>query len=584
MTQQHGVQVYPDQSARFSLWAPSARHVMLLMEGRSDVEMLAQGEGWFSTVVADTIGCNYRFRIDHDLEVPDPASRWQPEGAAGPSRVENPYAYDWQSSNWPGRPWHETVLYEVHPGILGGYEGLGLHLPRLAEMGVTAIELMPLSEVPGQRNWGYDGVLPFAPQSTYGSPEQLRQLIDQAHALNLMVFVDVVYNHFGPEGNYLGVYAKDFFRTDIATPWGPAIDFRRQPVRDYFCENALMWLRDYRVDGLRLDAVHAISEPGFLVEFARRVRSALPPQRHVHLILENEHNNAALLAQGFDAQWNDDGHNTLHALLTGENESYYADFAADTTHKLARSLQDGFVFQGEANRHGVTRGEPSSHLPPTAFVLFLQNHDQVGNRALGERLVHLTDPRALKAATGLMLLGPMIPLLFMGEEWGSKQPFLFFTDYNDELAQAVREGRRGEFSEFSAFADPGTRSTIPDPNALATFKTSQPSLTDLQHPEHQAWLDFYSQLLQLRHQWIIPRLAGSRAAAARVLAEKSVTASWIMGDNSRLQLDINLSEVAVPLPPRAPDAQIFFSYGSNATEANSLLAPFSLIASLEPAK
>lgn len=545
--------------------------------------MAAEPDGWFSAVAAQAVGCEYRLRIDRQFEVPDPASRWQPEGATGPSCVVNPHTYHWKTSQWLGRPWHETVLYEIHPGTLGGYAGIQAHLTRLAEMGITAIELMPLGEVPGHRNWGYDGVLPFAPQSSYGTPDQLRQLIDQAHALDLMVFVDVVYNHFGPEGNYLGTYAEDFFRTDIATPWGPAIDFRRQPVRDYFCENALMWLQDYRVDGLRLDAVHAISEPGFLLELARKVRGALPPERHVHLVLENEHNNVGLLGQGFDAQWNDDGHNTLHALLTGESESYYADFSTDTTRKLARCLQDGFVYQGEANRHGLARGEPSSGLPPTAFVLFLQNHDQVGNRALGERLINLTDERALKAATGLLLLSPMIPLLFMGEEWGCKQPFQFFTDYHDELAQAVREGRRNEFSEFSAFADALARDKIPDPNAPATYAISKPSLTDLEQPEHQAWLGFYRQLLQLRHQWIIPRLPGCRSEAARVLADKAITATWHMGDNSLLRIDLNLSETPVPSLPLGDATQVIFSYGCDDVSVDSLLSPFSLVVSLEPA-
>ncbi|MBQ0744410.1 MAG: malto-oligosyltrehalose trehalohydrolase [Pseudomonas sp.] len=586
MTPQHGAQVQADGSTRFSLWAPNARNVTLVIAGRvmadrPEVVMTAEQDGWFTARVPEAIGCRYRFRIDHRLEVPDPASRWQPEGAAGPSCVIDPHSYSWQVSDWLGRPWHETVLYEVHPGVMGGYSGIQAQLSRLAEMGVTAIELMPLNEVPGQRNWGYDGVLPFAPQSSYGTPEQLRQLIDQAHALGLMVFVDVVYNHFGPEGNYLGEYAADFFRTDIVTPWGPAIDFRRQAVRSFFCENALMWLQDYRVDGLRLDAVHAISEQSFLVELASQVRSVLPPERHVHLVLENEHNNASLLAEGFDAQWNDDGHNTLHALLTGESESYYSDFATDTTHKLARCLQEGFVYQGEPNRHGVARGEPSGELPPTAFVLFLQNHDQVGNRALGERLIHLTEQPALKAATALLLLSPMIPLLFMGEEWGSEQPFQFFTDYHDELAQAVREGRRNEFSEFSAFADAVARNHIPDPNAAETFHASQPNWSDLELPKHREWADYYRRLLQLRHQHIIPHLVGSRSEAAHVLADKAVTASWTLGNQSRLRIDLNLSETSVTTPPFAKAAKVIFAYGEDVAGAANHLPPLSVVVRVE---
>src|SRR5690606_28830905 len=248
----------------------------------------------------------------------------------------------------------------------------------------------------------YDGVFPFAPQASYGTPDELRQLVDSAHALGLMVFMDVVYNHFGPHGNYLGEYASSFFREDLPTPWGQAIDFRVLQVSDFFYENAMMWIIDYRIDGLRLDAVHAIRDADFLKTLAQRVRSAVPDGRRVHLMLENERNQASLLSEGYDAQWNDDGHHALHVLLTGEEESYYSDFAWDTTIKLARCLQEGFVYQGEPSRNGVPRGEPSGHLPPTAFILFLQNHDQIGNRALGERLITLADHRAVKAALGLV--------------------------------------------------------------------------------------------------------------------------------------------------------------------------------------
>lgn len=578
----HGARVQSDGSARFALWAPDAQEVTLVSDQRPALAMSRQTDGWFTAHLSNAVGLRYRYRINDEMEVPDPASRWQPEGAGGPSCVLNPHHYPWQTQDWLGRPWHETVLYEIHAGVLGGYTGVQSHLPRLAKLGITAIELMPLNEVPGQRNWGYDGVLPFAPQSSYGTPEQLCALIDQAHALGLMVFVDVVYNHFGPEGNYLGHYASGFFRSDIQTPWGPAIDFRQQPVRDFFIDNALMWLQDYRVDGLRLDAVHAISERGFLIELAKRVRAGLPPERHVHLVLENEHNAASLLTAGFDAQWNDDGHNTLHVLLTGEQESYYADFATDPTAKLARCLQSGFVYQGEPDRHGVRRGEPSASLPPSAFVLFLQNHDQVGNRAFGERLTLLADPRALKAATALLLLSPMVPLLFMGEEWGSRQPFQFFTDYHEELGHAVREGRRNEFREFSAFTDAEVRERIPDPNAPATFVDSMPSLDEQDLPEHQTWVAFYRQLLGLRHRWIIPRLSGSTALGARILADKAVTAAWRLGEGSVLRLDLNLADT--PAPAEAPNngGQLLFCCGADATELpTGTLPPFSLIASLE---
>ncbi|WP_416146189.1 malto-oligosyltrehalose trehalohydrolase, partial [Pseudomonas aeruginosa] len=405
--------------------------------------------------------------------VPDPASQFQPDGVHGHSQVLDHGAYAWRVDEWRGRPWHEAVIYELHVGLFGSYAEVEHFLPRLVELGVTAVELMPLGEFPGRRNWGYDGVLPFAPASAYGTPEQLKHLIDSAHGMGLMVFVDVIYNHFGPDGNYLAQYAAAFFRDDRQTPWGQAIDFRRGEVREFFYENALMWLLDYRVDGLRFDAVHAIPDSAFLVEMARRLRGAAGPERHLHLVLENDDNRASLLRQGYDAQWNDDGHHALHVLLTGENDGYYQDYP-EPLRCLARCLAEGFVYQGEANRHGRPRGEPSADLAPDAFVLFLQNHDQVGNRAFGERLSVLAEPQALRLAIALQLLAPMIPLLFMGEECAAREPFLYFTDHQGELADAVREGRRKEFGEFGRFGEGATLASLPDPNAVETFERSRP--------------------------------------------------------------------------------------------------------------
>ncbi|TRX73544.1 malto-oligosyltrehalose trehalohydrolase [Pseudomonas mangiferae] len=555
----HGAQWLGEQRTRFSLWAPDAGCVETVIEGQPH-PLQAQPDGWHSAELPARPGSRYRFRIDGQLDVPDPASRAQAGDVHDESVVVNPGAYPWRNIDWKGRPWHECVLYEVHVGLLGGFRGVEAHLPALAHLGITAIELMPLNDFPGERNWGYDGVLPFAPDSAYGTPDELRHLVDRAHDLGLMVFVDVVYNHFGPDGNYLGQYAKGFFRHDIQTPWGDAIDFRQRPVRDFFLQNALMWLQDYRVDGLRLDAVHAISEKDFLVELAAEVRKALVPARHVHLVLENEHNDARLLEAGFDAQWNDDGHNVLHAMLTGEREAYYADFAEDRTAKLARCLGEGFIYQGESTRRGETRGEPSAHLPPTAFVLFLQNHDQTGNRAFGERLIDLADPDALRAATTLLLLSPMIPLLFMGEEWGSRQPFLFFTDHHDELAVAVREGRRNEFREFAAFADETTRARIPDPNAAATFDASRPAFAAYaQDAEHEGWNDFYRQLLALRHGRLVPHLPGSVALGAEVIGDGAISARWRLGNGHTLRIDLNLSDADYALAAPQEHAPLFIS-------------------------
>ncbi|SAK56367.1 malto-oligosyltrehalose trehalohydrolase [Caballeronia temeraria] len=378
---------------RFRFWAPSRDRVQVEVQGAGSTtseltDMQPVGDGWYEAEADVGAGTLYRYRLDEELAVPDPASRFQPQDVHGPSEVVDPHAYRWTHTDWHGRPWEETVLYELHVGAMGGYAGVTARLPELAQLGVTAIELMPLNDFSGTRNWGYDGVLPYAPDSAYGRPEELKQLIDTAHGLGLMVFLDVVYNHFGPDGNYLHAYAKTFFREGVNTPWGPAIDFERPQVRDFFFDNALYWLNEYRFDGLRLDAVHAINYDEWLRELADRVRSSVEAGRHVHLVLENEHNTASLLADHFNAQWSDDAHNTLHALLTGESESYYEAYSDRPIDKLARVLSEGFVYQGDSSplHDGAPRGEPSGHLPPTAFVMFLQNHDQVGNRAMGDRL------------------------------------------------------------------------------------------------------------------------------------------------------------------------------------------------------
>ncbi|PIB59520.1 malto-oligosyltrehalose trehalohydrolase [Pseudomonas sp. 2822-17] len=566
----HGAIMLDAQHTRFALWAPDAFYVSVELEDGKSVAMLPQADGWFEVEIKCAAGTRYRYNIDGEKDVPDPASRAQLADVHGWSLVVDPLAYEWRHSHWAGRPWHEAVIYELHVGALGGYAGVEKHLPRLAELGVTAIELMPLAQFPGERNWGYDGVLPYAPHSSYGTPEQLKHLIDSAHEHGLAVILDVVYNHFGPDGNYLGQYARGFFREDVHTPWGAGIDFERREVRDFFLDNALMWLMEYRFDGLRLDAVHAIDNPGFLQQLAQRVRQQVDTGRHVWLVLENEFNQASLLEHDFDAQWNDDGHNALHVLLTGETDAYYSDFAQDTTAKLARCLSEGFIYQGDTTRHGHRRGEPSAHLPPSAFVLFLQNHDQIGNRAMGERLHQLCTPQALRAATTLLLMSPMIPLMFMGDEVNAQQPFLFFTDHHGELAEAVREGRRSEFADFAAFQDPERRARIPDPNALPTFEQSAPVFADSEHAQ------LYRQLLSLRRRHLVPHLPGSVALGAQVLADGAVTARWRLGDGSLLQIDLNLS--ATPVNHPAPQHVIF----ATPAEQGAQLPPYSARVSLSP--
>jgi maltooligosyltrehalose trehalohydrolase len=478
------------------------------------------------------------------------------------------------------------VIYEVHAGALGGFRGVMEHLPRLAALGVTAIELMPVADCPGVRNWGYDGVLPYAPDTALGTPEELKALVDAAHGHGLMVLLDVVYNHFGPDGAYLHAFAKPFFDEGVHTPWGAAIDFRQPAVAAFFEENALFWLEEYRFDGLRFDAVHAISESAWLDRLAALLRRATEG-RHIHLVLENEHNAARHLrpdpaSAGFDAQWNDDWHNSIHPLLTGESEGYYADFAPEGAQKLARCLAEGFAFQGEETPRGARRGEPSAHLPPTAFVAFLQNHDQIGNRAMGERLPRLSHPDALSAATALLLLGPQIPLLFMGEEWAASAPFLFFTDHHGELADAVREGRRKEFAHFAAFANAESRARIPDPNADSTFTASSPDMREVSRPPHDAMLALHRSLLALRHRDIVPRLPGARAIAAFALGPRAVLGRWRMGDGARLTIATNLDEA--PVAAQATGPLLFEGRPGAAAElAAGTLPPRCTICLLEPA-
>lgn len=557
----------------FRLWAPGAASVELELENEAHV-MRPVGDGFHELERACEPGSRYRYRVGPDLFVPDPASRLQAGDVHDASIVVDTESYSWRHDGWRGRPWTETVLYELHVGLAGGFRGVQAMLPALANLGITAIELMPIADFPGARNWGYDGVLPYAPDGAYGTPDELRALIDEAHGLNVMVFLDVVYNHFGPDGNYLSAYAPDFYREDVKTPWGPAIDFRKPQVRAFFAENALYWLREYRFDGLRLDAVHAISETDWLPEMARFVRQNLDPARYVHLVLENDDNNARLLKQGFDAQWNDDAHHILHSMLTGEIQGYYTSYRDDPTRKLARCLAEGFIYQGEPSpwRNGEPRGEPSADLPPHAFVFFLQNHDQTGNRALGERLISLCAGKtdALKAAVALQLLTPHIPMLFMGEEYGATAPFLYFTSFEDpDLAQAVRDGRRKEFAGFSAFSDPSTRERIPDPNDEITWSQSK-VISDPADKNAASWLIYYRHLLGLRAEYVTPHLAGARNVSVQVLGDRCLAASWELGNGDVLSLYCNLSEEDLALPAGVLHASESVIFESSETPGKGL--------------
>jgi maltooligosyltrehalose trehalohydrolase len=575
-----GANLVDPRRTRFRLWAPAQECISVAVEGREPLPMVPCGGGWFEATVDCGPGTRYRYRLQDGVAVPDPASRAQSGDVHGQSIVVDPSAYRWRNDDWRGRPWEDTIIYELHAGVAGGFAGVTSEFSRLAALGVTAIELMPIAEFPGARNWGYDGVLPFAPESSYGSPDELKSLIDAAHDYGLMMFLDVVYNHFGPDGNYLGRYAPEMFRSDVSTPWGAAIDFRCKEVRRFFTDNALYWLLEYRFDGLRFDAVHTITEPDWLNEMAAEVRQQIA-DRCIHLVLENDDNAVSYLARDFDAQWNDDGHHVLHVLLTGERQGYYQDYTERPAEALARCLNEGFIYQGEPSgyRGEKRRGARSGGLPPTAFVLFLQNHDQIGNRALGERLTALAEPSALEAAIALQLLCPQIPLLFMGEETASTTPFRFFTDHNEDLAKAVREGRRREFASLAQFSDAKLLNQIPDPNAAETFHHSKVTAGETLAAHR---LQLYRTLLALRRTEIVPRLAHTRACDAEAVGPAAVTAHWRMGDGSTLTLASNLGrEAATILPLRD---KVLFASSRRAEEAarNGQLEPYSTIALLAP--
>ncbi|MBA3696895.1 MAG: malto-oligosyltrehalose trehalohydrolase [Methylotenera sp.] len=593
-----GANLIGPNTTTFRIWAPHAAEVQVIFNDQIHGLQQEQEEGWFSAELHCGAGTLYQYRIKNQqgavLEVPDPASRAQRDSVHTQSIVVDPEAYQWRTLNWKGRPWHETILYELHVGMCGGFTGVKAKLASLAAMGFTAIELMPIASYPGERNWGYDGVLQYAPQYTYGTPDELKELVDEAHALNMSILLDVVYNHFGPDGNYINHYAPHFFSEAHITPWGNAIDFHHPEIRNFYTENVLYWLDEYQFDGLRFDACHAIIDEDWLIEAAQMARNALGKDRHIHLTAENDNNCARMLKNGFDAQWNDDGHHVLHVLLTGETEGYYSDYADNPAAKLARCMAEGFVYQGEHSEHREQdRGECSSDLANTSFILFLQNHDQVGNRPFGERLTTLVSDPALRVANALVLLSPQIPMLFMGEEFGATQPFLYFTSHEDlNLVEAVREGRRKEFSTFSKFADTAFALQIPDPNNTETFLASIPRPFSVEGAVTNSsldWSQWVSKLLGIRHHYIIPRLDGVRSLKAEAIGPSAVKAYWKMGDGATLAIVINLGSERLILNReeviKMPDPEILFDYsGVWLSLEKGVLPGLSFIALLEWAR
>jgi malto-oligosyltrehalose trehalohydrolase len=555
-----------ERGYRLRLYAPAAQRVDALVDGRT-LPMERRGD-WFA--VDDEqgrAGSRYAFSADGGGPIPDPGSRFQPDGVHAASEIVASH-FAWPDDGWRGRPWHEHVMYELHVGTFtfeGTYEAAGRKLRELVALGITAIELMPIAAFPGARNWGYDGVLPYAPYAGYGKPDDLRHFIAAAHAHGLAVLLDVVYNHFGPEGNYLHTIAPGFFNETAHTPWGAAIDVTVPDVRAYFAENAAYWLTDYRFDGLRLDATHAIVDPlapSFLSDLRKTALAACETGRHVALVVENDDNDITLLDDGYDAQWNDDVHHCAHVIATGETGGYYRDYADDPAGWLGRALTTGFAYQGEASEHrgDKPRGLPSARFRLSAFVSFLQNHDQIGNRAFGERIAQLAAPEALRALTTLILLAPSPPLLFKGEEWAASTPFLFFCDFEPDLARLVTEGRRREFEAFPQFADASVRATIPDPAAVTTFETSRLRWEERSAPQHAAALAFTTAILHARAHHVVPFVADVRGtdAVCERIGASGLALRWKLADGT-LHADANLSGDALDGFPERLTGETFYT-------------------------
>jgi maltooligosyltrehalose trehalohydrolase len=505
------------QRTRFTVWAPHRRKVELHLNppGGRFVPLAKSATGYHSAIVPKTPpGTRYLYRLDGELERPDPASRFQPDGVHGPSAVVDP-AFPWTDGQWTGIPLRDYVIYELHVGTFtpaGTFEAVIEHLDELKHLGVNAIELMPVAQFPGTRNWGYDGVHPFAVQNSYGGPTGLKQLVDACHAAGLAVILDVVYNHLGPEGNYLADFAPDYFTDRYRTPWGQALNFdgaHSDHVRHFFLQNALLWQTEFHLDALRLDAIHAICDASaipFLADLARITsRQAERTGRRFYLIAESDLNDVrivlppALSGHGLHAQWSDDFHHALHVLLTGESKGYYHDF--DGLHSLARVWREGYAYTGQFSPHRQRAHGNSPRLASTQqFVVCAQNHDQIGNRMRGERLADLVDFNSLKLAAGAVLLSPFLPMLFMGEEYGETAPFLYFTSHSDPaLVEAVRAGRKAEFASFS------WQGNVPDPQATQSFVQSRLRHARKQRQPHRTLLRFHTELIRLRRS--LPALA-----------------------------------------------------------------------------
>lgn len=569
----------------FRLWAPLIETVSLEVDGGAPLEMERREEGWFCLKVPGAgQGTRYRFHLPDGLVVPDPASRHQPEDVFGPSEVIDLSRHGERDLVWRGRPWEDMIVYELHVGSFteeGTFSAAIERLDHLSALGITAMQLMPIADFHGRWNWGYDGVLPYAADGSYGRPEDLMRLVEAAHQRGISVFLDVVYNHFGPAGNFMPVYAP-LFTSNHKTPWGNGINFdaeQSQMVREFLIQNALFWLEEFRIDGLRLDAVHAIrddSTPHFLEELSARVKERAA-DRHIHLIVENEENDARLLVRGagspptgFTAQWNDDIHHALHVATTGETFGYYGDYA-DAVSALAKALAEGFVYQGEVMPYrGETRGQPSGHLPPMAFVSFLQNHDQIGNRANGDRVMAALPEPALAFATTLLLLSPQIPMLFMGEEWNSSRPFPYFCDFDEELNAAVRKGRRTELSKLPGFDS----EHVLDPTAETTFRSAKLDWEAPSSPPGTTWVERYRQLIALRRERVVPLLSHMHSGGQSVRDGKAIRVEWPLDAGRSYALVANPTDDTLVTALERDLVDVVYALGEHRPDG---LGPWSLV-------
>lgn len=575
-----GAEFIAADTVRFRVWAEGQKTMTLSLTGR-DIPMDAAGEGWFQIDVPGVKhGDEYMLRLADGTRIPDPASRAQRDDVNGPSVVIDPSRFQPVNAGWKGRPWEETVIYELHPGTFtpeGTFLAAIEKLPYLAELGITQIEVMPVAQFGGSRGWGYDGVLLYAPHAAYGAPEDFHAFIDAAHGLGLSVVLDIVLNHFGPEGNYLSLLSPGFFHQDRMTPWGNAIAYETEAVRQYITEAPLFWLTEYQLDGLRFDAIDQIEDRSarhVLIEIAENIRAAIP-DRHIHLTTEDSRNVIFLHPRDengqtplFTAEWNDDFHNAAHVFATGETHAYYQDFAHQPAKNVARALAEGFVYQGELSAQtGKPRGVACAAQPPQFFVDFIQNHDQTGNRAQGERLISLAGAGKTRVLLAALLLSPHIPLLFMGEEFAETNPFLFFTDFHGDLAKAVREGRAKEFAGHA-----GHDASVPDPNDPQTFIRSKLDWQKAASEEGKAWLRFTRHLIQLRHRYIVPLLAARGAVEGMILhaAAQALAVSWqFSGGTLSVALNIGEERAAMPEIP----GEVIFSW----PERQEALSPNSIV-------